>query len=152
MGNLKKLFISAVEKHIPVANITLKGNNLPYITNDIRMMIRQRDNLGGKANRTGSDILRQAFHQIIKKVSYPIRKARSEYFTKKLAESNGDLKKTGQTLKQAMTREVMSNSIDKLNVNSEEVNGKMKIAESCNEYVTDISKKLASKSPQVILI
>ena len=80
------------------------------------MMIRQRDYLGGKANKTGSDILSQAFHQIRNKVTYTIRKARSEYFTKKLAESNGDLKKTWQTLKQAMNREGKSNPIDKLNV------------------------------------
>ena len=99
----------------------------------------------GKANKTGPDILRQAFHQIRNKVTYVIRKARSEYFTKKFAESNGDLKKTWQTLKQAMNREDKSNAIDKLNVNSNEINDKMKIAEYCNEYFTDIGKTLASE-------
>ena len=69
------------------------------------MMIRQRDYLRGKATKTGPDIIRQAFHQIRNKVTYAIRKARSEYFTKKLVESNGDLKKTCKTLKQAMNRE-----------------------------------------------
>ena len=123
----KNFFISAVEKHAPLANITLKGNNLPYITTDIRMMIliRQRDYLRGKANKTGSNILRQAFHQIRNKVTYAIRKAKSEYF-KKLAESNSDLKKTWQTLKQAMNREAKSNPIDKLDLNGEEINDKMK--------------------------
>ena len=86
-------------------------------------------------------------HQIRNKVSYAIRKARSEYFTKKLPESNRDLKKTWQTLKQAMNREVKSNSIDKLNVNGEEIDDKMKIAESCNEYFTDIGKTFVSKIP-----
>ena len=52
-------------------------------------MIRQQDYLRGKANKTGSNILGQAFYQIRNKVTYAIRKARSEYFTKKLAESNG---------------------------------------------------------------
>ena len=103
--------------------------------------------LKGKANKTGPDILRQAFHQIRNKVTYAIRKARSEYFTKKLAENNGDLKKTWQTLKQAMNREGKSNPIDKLNANSNEVNDKMKIAEYCNKYFTDIGKKLASEIP-----
>ena len=128
----KNSFISAVEKHAPLANITLKSNNLPYITTDIRMMIRQQDYLRGKAKKTGSDILRQAFHQIRNKVTYAIRKASSEYFTKKLVESNGDLKKTWQTLKQAMNREGKSNPIDKLNVNGNEINDKMKIAEYFN--------------------
>ena len=101
----------------------------------------------GKANKTGSDILGQAFHQIRNKVTYAIRKARSEYFTKKLVESNGYLKKTWQTLKQAMNRKGKSNPIDKLNVNGNEINDKMKIAESCNEYFTDVDKKLASQIP-----
>ena len=131
----KNFFISAVEKHAPFVNITLKGNNLPYVTTDIRMMVRQRDYLRGKADKTGSDILRQAFHQIRNKVTYAIRKARSEiYFTKKSAESNSDLKKTWQALKQAMNREGKSNPIDKLNVKGDEIDDKMKIAESCNEY------------------
>ena len=39
----------------------------------------------------------------------------------------------------------MSNPIDKLNVNSNEINDKMKIAEYCNKYFTDIGKKLTSE-------
>ena len=47
-------------------------------------------------------------------------------------ESNGDLKKTWQTLKQAMNREGKSSPIDKLNINGNEINDKMKIAEYFN--------------------
>ena len=115
------------------------------MTTVIRIMIRQRDYLRDKTNKTGPDILRQAFHQIRNIVTYVIRKAMSEYFTKKLAESNSDLKKTWQTLKQAMNRKDKSNPIYKLNVNSNEFNDKMKIAEYCNEPFTDIGKKLASE-------
>ena len=59
-----------------------------------------------------------------------------------MAESNGDLNKTWQTLKQAMNREGKSNPIDKLNIN-----GQMKFAEYCNKNFTDIGKKLASEIP-----
>ena len=102
--------------------------NLFYIATDTRRMIRQRDYLRGKANK-----------QIRNEVSYAIRKA------KILAEGKGDLTKTWQTLNQAMNREVKSNSIDKLNVKGGKTYDKMKIAESCKEYFTDIGKKLASK-------
>ena len=40
-----------------------------------------------------------------------------------------------------------SNPIDKRNVNGNEINHKMKIVESCNEYFTDIGKKLANEIP-----
>ena len=78
-----KAFISEVEKHAPLVNIALKGNNPPYITTDIRRMIRQRDYLRGKANKTGSEIFRQAFQQIRNKVSHAIRKTMSEYFSQR---------------------------------------------------------------------
>ena len=110
-------------------------------------MIRQRDYLRGKANKTGSDILRQAFHHIRNKVAYAIRKARSEYFTKKLAESNGDLKKTWQTLKQAMNREGKSNPIDKLNVNGNEINDKMKMLNIVTSTLLTLVKIMPAKSP-----
>ena len=56
----------------------IKGNNLPYITMEVRQMIRQRDYLRKKANKTGSPILRQAFQQIRNKVTYKIRSLRAE--------------------------------------------------------------------------
>ena len=46
-----------------------------------------------------------------------------------------------------MNREGKSNPINKLNVNGNEINDKMKIAEYCNEYFTDIGKMLASEIP-----
>ena len=42
--------MSIVEKHAPPGNMTLKGNDLPCITSDIKKLIRQRDYLRGKAN------------------------------------------------------------------------------------------------------
>ena len=55
-------------------------------------------------------------------------------------------------LKQPMNREGKSNPIDKLNVNSNEINDQMKIAGYCNKYFTDIGKKLAREIPPVIVM
>ena len=59
---------------------------------------------------------RQAFQQIKQKVVFAITKARTVYFTKKIAENEGNLKKAWQTLKYAINRETESHEIDKLNV------------------------------------
>ena len=50
----KNLFLEVLNKHAPLDNIKSKGNNLPYITSEIRQLARQRDFLKKKANRTGS--------------------------------------------------------------------------------------------------
>ena len=47
--------------NVPIINIKIKGNNIPYVISELKSMIRQRDNLRAKANKTGSRILRQAY-------------------------------------------------------------------------------------------
>ena len=50
----KTWFLDVLNKHAPVSDITIKGTSLPYITMEIRQMIRQRDYLRKMANKTGS--------------------------------------------------------------------------------------------------
>ena len=65
----KAFFLDILNKHAPIVNIKVKGNNIPYVTSELKRMIRQRDYLTAKANKTGSYILRQAYNQIETKVS-----------------------------------------------------------------------------------
>ena len=62
--------IDVLNKHAPVTDMKIKGNNLPYINSEARLLIRQRDYLRGKANKTGSEYLRQAYQQIRSRVLY----------------------------------------------------------------------------------
>ena len=43
---------------------------MPYVTSELKAMIRQRDYLRAKANKTGSSVLRQAFGQVRAKVNH----------------------------------------------------------------------------------
>ena len=47
-------------------------------------MMRQRDYLKGKAIKTGSKYLRQAFQHLGNKVDYTLRKLKSDYYTERL--------------------------------------------------------------------
>ena len=80
----KKMFLDLLDKHASITEIKLKGNNLPYITLEMRRLIRTRDHLKKKANQSGSKYLHQAFQQIRNKVTYGIRKLRSDYYSKKI--------------------------------------------------------------------
>ena len=53
----KTLSSDVLNKHAPITNIKIKGNNLPYITPEVRQLARQRDYLRKKANKTGSKYL-----------------------------------------------------------------------------------------------
>ena len=108
------MFLDVLNKHAPVDSIKIKGNNLPYITSEVRQMARQRDFLRKKANQTGSKYLRQAFQHIKKRVTYKVRKLRSEYYLKKIKENEGDLEGTWKILKQVMNKGVDQANIEKL--------------------------------------
>ena len=69
----KTFFLDILNKHVSMTNIKVKSNHLPYVTSELRGLIRQRDYLRAKANKSGSAIIRQAFVQVRHKVNYMIK-------------------------------------------------------------------------------
>ena len=65
----KTFFLDILEKHMHTTEFRLKENKIPYINAQAKQMIRQRDYLRAKANKTGSNILRQAYNHIRNKVN-----------------------------------------------------------------------------------
>ena len=72
----KSFFIDTLNKHAPVTKITVQNNRLPYVTSDLKKLLRQRDYLRGKANKTGSKYLRQAFQQVRARANFELRKSK----------------------------------------------------------------------------
>ena len=65
----KAFFFDILEKRAPVTKIKVKGNSLPYVTSELRSLIKTRDYLRAKANKTGHEYLRQAFNHTKNKVN-----------------------------------------------------------------------------------
>ena len=59
----KTFCLDILNKHSPITNIKVKSNHLPYVTSELRNLIRQRDYLRAKAHKSGSAILRQKVRQ-----------------------------------------------------------------------------------------
>ena len=49
--------------------IQIKGSKIPFVTFELKAMIRQIDYLRAKADKTGSSVLRQAYGQVKAKVN-----------------------------------------------------------------------------------
>ena len=131
--------MDVLNKHAPIDNIKIKGNNLPYITAKVRQLARQRDFFEKKANKTGSKYPRQIKHR----VTYKLRSLKSEYYCKKIKENQGDMKGTWKILKQAMNKEAKQTDTDKILVNDEEITDKQEISEWFNDHFVTIGEKLA---------
>ena len=104
----KTFFLDILNKHAPITNIKVKSNHLPYVTSELRGLIRQRDYLRAKANKGGSAILRQAFVKVRQKVYYMIKTLRHDYYEKKIEDNKNNLKVTWKILKQAIGQSTKS--------------------------------------------
>ena len=65
-------------KHSPTVTLKIRGKTAPYVTSEIRKMIRQRDFLKAKANKTGSKYLWQAYQQMRNKAGCRLRKSKQD--------------------------------------------------------------------------
>ena len=137
----KTFCLDIIEKHAPMIQIRVKGNRLLYVTSELRKMIRQQDDLRGKANKTGSRILRQAYDQVKNAVSHTVYKLRKSYYTNKIEQHKDDLKNTWKVLKQAIGH----THIEKIDDGTEVITTNAEIAEACNMHFISIGEKLAGK-------
>ena len=148
-GSWKRFYIDVLNEHAPVTVMKIKGNNLPYINFEARQLIRQRSYLRGKANKTGSKYLRQAYQQIRSMVYYMIRNLRKTYYSRKIEESKGDMKSTRKILKHATNRgKKASTVIDTVFVEGQELTDKKQIPEAFNNHFVNIGDKLADTIEQ----
>ena len=141
----KNLYTDVLNKHAPIINIRLKGSTLPCMTNDLKCMIRQRDYLKAKAVKTGSKYLYQAFWQIRSRVFSLLKHLRKDYYTKKLDETKGDMKKTWTILKNAMNQNIKANSIEKVVIRNTGKTDNAEIVEAFNEDFASVGQKLAAQ-------
>ena len=80
----KTFFLNILNKHAPVASIKVKGNSSPYVTSELKAMIRTRDYLRAKANKMGSTYLLQASNHVRNKVNRTLSELRKQYYSQKL--------------------------------------------------------------------
>ena len=144
----KSFFLDILNKYAPVKTIRVKGNNLPYITAAVKSMMRQRDYLRGKVNKTSSKYLRQAFQHLRNKVNYTLRKMKSDYYTKKIEDNGDNLRNTWKVLKKVINRNGKCNLVNTITVNNTEITNKQKISDQINKYFASIGSNLAKGIPE----
>ena len=98
----KNLFLSALDKHVPISSMRRRDNKVPYITSELTSIIKQRDYLKVKANKIGSKYFYQVFLNIRNQDKRLLYKLRKNYCSQKIEECKGDMKATWKVLKHAI--------------------------------------------------
>ena len=71
-----------------------------------------------------------------------------KYFSEKLTQFQGDLKKTWKTINQVINKKSSTTVVPCLTVDGQTVRGHKEIASSMNEYFCSIGNKLSEKIPR----
>ena len=140
-------FLDILNKHALITKIKIKGSCLPFVNSEIKSLIRQRDYLRAKANKTGLNILRQAFVQIKNKANYKLALLRKNYYGRKIEENKGNIRNTWKILKQAMGQGNNINTLDKIFYNDQEISDDNEKAKVCNEHLIAVGQKLVEDIP-----
>ena len=117
----KNLFLSALNKHAPITSMRLRDNKAPYITSELKSLIRQRDYLKAKANKTGSKYFYRAFVNVRNQAKGLLHKLRKSYYSQKVEECKGDMKATWKVLKHAIKQPCKSSNIEKIQQMGDEI-------------------------------
>ena len=128
---------------MPNTQIKIKQKRTPYVNSDVKEMIGQR----AKANKTGSNILRQAYCHLRNKVNYTLKQLRKNYYTNKIEENKDNLKKTWQILREAVGQDGKISSVDKVIVDGILVIDKEQIPDIFNDHFVSVGRKIADNIP-----
>ena len=143
----KSFFNDTLNMHAPFRHKRVKGNSVPWITPEIKCMMRNRDYHKKYAIKHGSQLHWQKFRLLRNKVNIEIRNAKSKYFHDKITDCSvmNDPKKTWKLINSLLGKNAKSNNVNELLIGGISVSDPKSIAEELNDYFISIGSKLAAE-------
>ena len=86
---VNKLFLDTLSEHTPVKRIKIKSRPNPFITLEIKQLMKTRDNWHKNAHETNDKLHWNAFRFFRQEVKLEIRFAESVYVCSELLKTNG---------------------------------------------------------------
>ena len=142
-----RMFSLILEKHAPTLHRRVSDKFTPWLNSSYFKLVKTRDKLKIKAVRSNSKLLMQSYRQIRNKANNLNRQLKREYFSEKITQFQGDLKKTWKTINQIINKKSSTTFVASLKVDGENISDSAKIASSMNEFFCTIGDRLSKKIP-----
>lgn len=144
----KSLFLEALDRHAPLRRKRLKENAIPWVTPQIKQRMRKRDFHKKQAVKHNSQTQWELYKTERNKVNIEMRKTKSKYFCEKIEDCthSKDVKKSWSLINTILGRKRKSTNVKELLINNTTISDDEAIAESFNDYFTNIGMKLAAES------
>ena len=149
------VFSAIIEKHAPIREIRVSDKNSPWITNELKSLMKSRDRLKKAAIKHKSPAMMGRYKTARNKVNNLNVTLKRQYFTNKIIECKGNMKETWKTTNALLNKRSKSTNITSLSVGDIEIHEKNEISNKMNDYFCTIGKELADKidsSPNPLLV
>ena len=141
----KSFFNDTLNMHAPIQHKRVNGNSVPWITPEIKCMMRNRDYHKKYAIKHDSRLHWEKFQLLRNKVNIEIRNAKSKYFHDKITDCSvmNDPKRTWKLINLLLGKNAKFNNVNELLIDGISVSDPTFIAEELNDYFISIGLKLA---------
>ena len=148
LENFYSIFNALFNKHFPLEPVkhTKSNDNKPYITNEIKSLIKEKHKLQRKYAKYPVTYGEQ-FRQLRNRVTQKIRVAEANYYKSLLDNNKGNSKKTWQAINTILRRNKTNKSPETLNTDIGSLTASKDIANHFNKFFTEIGPRLSENVP-----
>ncbi len=142
------------ERHAPTKKLSQKDIKLrlkPWITNEIRKLMRIRDRLFARKKREPANVtVLNAYKRVRNKVKNEILKSKRKYHKSYFEKHNNDMKKTWEGIRKLVNvKKTTDFSISQLNVKGKIIDDPVSIANNFNNFFANVGPDTEKSVPKV---
>ena len=143
----KSFYLQTLDRHAPFRCMRTRGNSLPWITPNIKNLMRARDFHKKKAVKFNSQLHWAKYKDTRNKVNSELYKAKKSYFYDKfeVCTRTKDPKQSWHHINHLLGKNYKSNNIPQLIIGDTIVSDNLLIAEAFNDFFVSIGPKLSAE-------
>ena len=125
---------NVIDQHVPLDTKRVRTSTLPWLTSEIRALMRSRDFHHKRAQKTQADREWRAYRDLRNKTTSLIRKSKREYYSHVINANKRDSGKLWKALKSAVSTSTKNPSIGSLETESSVTSEPREIAQGFAKY------------------
>ena len=146
-ASLNNTIINIADKHAPTRIKRVRANTLPWITDEIRALIIQRNFHHKKAQKSGSNNEWQVYRSFRNLVTSRIRRTKKHYYSNLIEVNKTDSSKLWKTIKSIISTNVCSSQVESLVIDGENITDPASISARFGTFFSSITASLRQTLP-----
>lgn len=136
--SFRDTLINTTDKHAPMRTRRVRSNALPWLMDELRALIMQRNFHHKKALKSGSESDWQVYWSLRNLVTSRIRQAKKHYYSNLIEENKNDSRKLWKAIKYAISTHVCSSQVQSLMIDGEDITDPASISAGFGTFSSSI--------------